>query len=67
MSGRTMAGPYSGISSSKKKATKFQNGSGRQTLEGKSVEVYFGGEIKNTQPESSLPISLEEVYRISVK
>lgn len=38
-----------------------------QALEGKSVEVYFGGEIKNTQSESSVPISLEEVYRISVK
>lgn len=38
-----------------------------QDLKGKSVEVYFGGEIKNTQPESSIPISLEEIYRISVK
>lgn len=49
----------------------LENGGGGesagQALEGKSVEVYFGGEIKNTQPESSLPISLEEVYRISVK
>lgn len=36
-------------------------------LEGKSVEVYFGGEIKNTEPESSIPISLENVYRIEVK
>lgn len=49
----------------------LENGGGGepagQDLEGKSVEVYFGGEIKNTQPESSIPISLEEVYRISVK
>lgn len=49
----------------------LENGEGGeptgQALEGKSVEVYFGGEIKNTQPESSLPISLEEVYRVSVK
>ncbi|WP_053942625.1 hypothetical protein [Kallipyga gabonensis] len=49
----------------------LENGGGGepagQALEGKSVEVYFGGEIKNTQPESSVPISLEEVYRISVK
>ncbi len=49
----------------------LENGEGGeptgQALEGKSVEVYFGGEIKNTQPESSLPISLEEIYRISVK
>lgn len=36
-------------------------------LEGKSVEVYFGGEIKNTEKESSIPISLENVYRIEVK
>lgn len=49
----------------------LENGGGGepagQALEGKSVEVYFGGEIKNTQSESSVPISLEEVYRISVK
>lgn len=36
-------------------------------LEGKSVEIYFGGEIKNTEKESSIPISLENVYRIEVK
>lgn len=36
-------------------------------LEGKTVEVYFGGEIKNTEKESSIPISLENVYRIEVK
>ena len=33
-------------------------------LEGKTVEVYFGGEIKNTEPESSVPIVLETVYKI---
>lgn len=38
-----------------------------EDLEGKSVEVYFGGEIKNTEKESSIPISLENVYRIEVK
>ena len=36
-------------------------------LEGKSVEVYFGGEIEHTEPESSLPISIGDVYRIDVK
>lgn len=36
-------------------------------LEGKSVEVYFGGEIKNTEIENSAPIELEKIYRISVK
>ena len=36
-------------------------------LEGKTVEVYFGGEIKNTEPESSVPINLEKIYRIEVK
>lgn len=36
-------------------------------LEGKFVEVYFGGEIKHTEPESSLPISIGDVYRIEVK
>lgn len=36
-------------------------------LEGKTVEVYFGGEIKNTDPLLSSPISLEKIYRISVK
>lgn len=33
-------------------------------LEGKLVEVYFGGEIKNREPESSVPIVLENVYKI---
>lgn len=33
-------------------------------LEGKAVEVYFGGEIKNSEPESSVPIVLETVYKI---
>ncbi len=36
-------------------------------LEGKTVEVYFGGEIEHTEPESSLPISIGDVYRIEVK
>ncbi len=36
-------------------------------LEGKFVEVYFGGEIEHTEPESSLPISIGDVYRIDVK
>ena len=36
-------------------------------LEGKSVEIYFGGEIKNTEKEKSQPIFLEEVYKIYVK
>ena len=36
-------------------------------LEGKTVEVYFGGEIKNTEPENSVPIFLEKIYRIDVK
>ncbi len=36
-------------------------------LEGKSVDVYFGGEIKNTEKEKSQPIFLEEVYKILVK
>lgn len=36
-------------------------------LEGKSVEVYFGGEVKNTEIENSAPIELEKIYRISVK
>lgn len=38
-----------------------------EDLEGKSVEVYFGGEIKNTEAESSIPISFEDIYRIDVK
>lgn len=33
-------------------------------LEGRLVEVYFGGEIKNREPESSVPIVLENVYKI---
>lgn len=36
-------------------------------LEGKAVEVYFGGEIKNAEPESSVPIHLETIYKIHVK
>ena len=36
-------------------------------LEGKTVEDYFGGEIEHTEPESSLPISIGDVYRIEVK
>ncbi len=36
-------------------------------LEGKAVEVYFGGEIRNTEPESSAPIHLETIYKIHVK
>ena len=36
-------------------------------LEGETVEVYFGGEIEHTEPESSLPISIGDVYRIDVK
>lgn len=35
-------------------------------LEGKAVEVYFGGEIRNTEPESSVPIHLETIYKIYV-
>lgn len=33
-------------------------------LEGKLVEAYFGGEIKNRELESSVPIVLENVYKI---
>lgn len=36
-------------------------------LDGKTVEVYFGGEIKNIEPENSVPIFLENIYRIIVK
>lgn len=36
-------------------------------LAGKTVEVYFGGEIKNNEPESSIPIHLEKIYRIDIK
>lgn len=36
-------------------------------LQGKTVEVYFGGKIKNTEPENSAPIFLENIYRIIVK
>ena len=35
-------------------------------LEGKMVEVYFGGEIRNTEPENSAPIHLETIYKIYV-
>lgn len=38
-----------------------------KNLAGKTVEVYFGGEIKNTEPESSIPIHLEKIYRIDIK
>lgn len=36
-------------------------------LEGKTVVVYFGGEIKNAEPESSVPIGFERVYKIILK
>lgn len=36
-------------------------------LEGKMVEVYFDGEIRNAEPESSVPIHLETIYKIEVK
>lgn len=45
----------------------FQNDVDTKDLAGKTVEVYFGGEIKNTEPESSIPIHLETIYRIDVK
>lgn len=38
-----------------------------EDLEEKSVEVYFGGEVKNTEIENLAPIELEKIYRISVK
>ena len=45
----------------------FGNSADIKDLAGKTVEVYFGGEIKNTEPESSIPIHLETIYRIDVK
>lgn len=45
----------------------FDNSADIKDLAGKTVEVYFGGEIKNTEPESSIPIHLETIYRIDVK
>lgn len=45
----------------------FDNDVDTKHLAGKTVEVYFGGEIKNTEPESSIPIHLETIYRIDVK
>lgn len=38
-----------------------------EDLQGKTVEVYFGGKIKNIEPENSAPIFLENIYRIIVK
>lgn len=45
----------------------FGNDVDIKDLAGKTVEVYFGGEIKNTEPESSIPIHLEKIYRIDIK
>lgn len=45
----------------------FQNDVDTKDLAGKTVEVYFGGDIKNTEPESSVPIHLEKIYRIDIK
>ena len=45
----------------------FDNSADTKDLAGKTVEVYFGGEIKNTEPESSIPIHLEKIYRIDVQ
>ena len=45
----------------------FDNSADIKDLASKTVEVYFGGEIKNTEPESSIPIHLETIYRIDVK
>lgn len=45
----------------------FGNDVDIKDLAGKTVEVYFGGEIKNTEPESSIPIHLETIYRIDIK
>lgn len=45
----------------------FDNSADIKDLAGKTVEVYFGGEIKNTEPESSIPIHLEKIYRIDIK
>ncbi|MDO5027934.1 MAG: hypothetical protein Q4E36_01600 [Bacillota bacterium] len=35
-------------------------------LEGKSLEVYFDGRINNAEPESSIPASLGQIYKIEV-
>lgn len=45
----------------------FDNSADIKDLASKTVEVYFGGEIKNTEPESSIPIHLEKIYKIEVK
>ena len=45
----------------------FDNDVDTKDIVGKTVEVYFGGERKNTEPESSIPIHLEKIYRIDVK
>lgn len=45
----------------------FDNSADTKDIVGKTVEVYFGGEIKNTEPESSIPIHLEKIYRIDIK
>ena len=45
----------------------LDNSADTKDIAGKTVEVYFGGEIKNTEPESSIPIHLETIYRIDVK
>lgn len=45
----------------------FDNDVDTKDIENKTVEVYFGGEIKNTEPESSVPIHLEKIYRIDIK
>lgn len=35
-------------------------------LEGKTVEIWFDGEVKNFEPEMSYPIELGKVYRINI-
>lgn len=45
----------------------LDNSADTKDIAGKTVEVYFGGEIKNNEPESSIPIHLETIYRIDVK
>ena len=45
----------------------LDNSADTKDIVGKTVEVYFGGEIKNTEPESSIPIHLEKIYRIDIK
>lgn len=45
----------------------FDNSADIKEIENKTVEVYFGGEIKNMEPESSIPIHLEKIYRIDIK